>query len=520
MFVFLLAGSLAAPVCAIGWLALDSSGDLWGHLASTVLPGYLWRTLALVGGASFLCLILGAPLAWLVTMFEFPGRRVFTWALLMPLAIPTYISAIVYVELLEYAGPIQTALRPWLSFPEIRSLPAAILFMSLVLYPYVYMTARVAFIQQSANIVNAARTLGLGMGRIFVTLAMPLARPALVAGVLLVGMECMNDIGAVEQFGVRTLTTGIYNIWLERRNVSGAAQVALLAVSLILVFLALERSARGSRFYSSPRHTTPPTPIPLKGRYAFGATALCSTILFLGFLLPVAQLFFYALDAPWDNFIPLAFNSLRLSLFAAFVTTGIGFLLAYSAVAGWGRRLVVHLANMGYALPGAVLALGVFVPLAAFDNWFDGWSRFVFGIPTGLFFTGSVAALLYAYTTRFLVIAYQKLEAGFARVARHLDMAAATLGLSERKILWRVHLPLARPTLLAAFLLVFVDCMKELPITLLMRPFNLDTLATHVYTTASLGLVEESAPAALIIALCGLSVVLVLSQTLKTREER
>ena len=521
--LFLLAGVLGAPLCAILWLALGSSGGLWSHLSATVLPGYLWRTLALVGGVGFVSLLLGTTLAWVVTMFRFPGQRLFAWALLMPLAIPTYISAIVYVELLDYAGPVQTALRTWFhasDLPEVRSLPGAIFFISLVLYPYVYMAARVAFLQQASNIIKVARTLGRGMGSIFATVAVPLARPALMAGVLLVGMECMNDIGAVEQFGIRTLSSGIYDIWLGKRNIPGAAQVALLAVGIILLFLALERQARGKRTYNPQRGMTPPSPIRLRGHQAFAATTLCSLVVFLGFLLPVGRLGFYTLEAPWDNFTPLAINSLRLSFWAALLTTGIGFLLAYGARGvGGGRRLVGHLASMGYALPGAVLALGVFVPLAAFDNWLDGWSRTVLGVSTGLLLTGSLAALLYAYTARFLVIAYQKLEAGFTRTTQTLDMVAATLGCAPRQVLWRIHLPLARPTLLAAFLLVFMDCMKELPMTLLIRPFNLDTLATHVYTRASLGLVEESAPAALVIALCGLGVIILLNWALIRRGE-
>lgn len=520
---------VTAPLVAILVQAMHSSGDTWPHLVSTILPSSTLTTLLLMLGVGAMTLAIGTGTAWIVTMYRFPGRRWLEWLLLIPLAMPTYIIAFCYLELFDYSGSIQTAMRAafgWKSaadywFPEIRSLPGAIFMLSLVLYPYVYLTARASFLQQSVCVLEVSRTLGRSAWGCFWSVALPLARPALVAGATLALMECLNDIGAVEFLGVQTLTVSIYSTWLERSSLPGAAQISIVMLVFVLGLLAAERKARRNQMY---HHTTgkyrhlPEEPLgPLGAALALIA---CWLPIIVGFVLPASVLISPAIgsliEGPGPDYLQSAWRSLWLALTAAAIAVVLGVLLTY-ACRVTGSKLVqgaTALAGVGYAVPGTVLAVGLLAPLAAFDNSVDALMKQTFGIGTGLLLSGTAFAIILACTVRFLAVSIGAIDAGMRKVSRNLDAASRTLGLTVTQTLWQVHLPILRPALGTAALLVFVDSMKELPATLLLRPFNFDTLATHVYTLASLDLFEDAALAALSIVVIGLAPVLLIHRTI------
>ncbi len=520
---------IGAPIAAIAVLAAGSSGDTWPHLISTVLPLAVARTLGLMAGVGIITLIVGTGTAWLVTMYRFPGRRFFEWMLLIPLAMPTYIIAFSYLELLDYSGTLQTSLRAmfgWQNaadywFPDIRSLGGAIFVMSFVLYPYVYLTARASFLQQSVCALEVSRTLGRTAWGAFRSVAIPLARPALAVGVSLALMECLNDIGAVEFLGVNTLTVSIYTTWLERGSLTGAAQISCVMLLFVFTLIWIERAGRsGQRFHHTTgkyRHLPENHLSPLGQMFA---TLACALPLLIGFVIPVASLVSSAVDnidqATQAAFWQAGKHSLLLAVAASALAVTFGVILAYARRAT--RSKLVHtmtnLAGIGYAVPGTVLAVGILVPLANFDNAVDAAFRSMFGISTGLVLSGSAFAIILAYSVRFLAISLGGIEAGLAKTSRNLDAAARTLGATVSQTLWRVHLPILTPALGAAALLVFVDSMKELPATLLLRPFNFDTLATHVYTLASLDQFEDAAPAALTIVIIGLAPVILIHRAI------
>lgn len=524
------------PVATVLALALFPEEDIWSHLASTVLPHYVYNSLVLMIGVGVGTLLLGVSGAWLVTMCRFPGRRLFEWALLLPFAVPAYVIAYVYTDLLQYAGPVQMTLRElfgWSSkadywFPEIRSMGGAIAMMSLVMYPYVYLLSRAAFLEQSPSMLDAGRILGHGPWSSFLRISLPQARPAIAVGLALVLMEVMNDFGTVDYFAIRNLTAGLYDVWLGMGNLGGAAQVAAVMLVFIALLVTLERLGRrrqayyqgGRQFQSLPRH-------PLHGWRGGLALAVCALPLVAGFLVPAGMLAYYAwryFDVSWTpQFRGYAFNSLMLSASAALLALSIGVFLAYARRLHDNRvlKLLVRTASLGYALPGVVLALGVMIPFATFDNTVDAFMRETFGVSTGLLLSGTVFAVIFAYVVRFLAIAYGAVESSLGKVTPAMDMAARSLGHGPLLTLRRVHLPLIRGGLLTAALVVFVDCMKELPATLILRPFNFDTLATHVYQFASDELLERSALAALMIVLAGLLPVILLSRTIaRSRELR
>ncbi len=523
----LLSGLLLLPLATVIFLAFHSSENIWPHLVTTVLPGYVWRTVLLMAGVGALTFLTGAGTAWLVTMTSFPGRGLLQWLLLVPLAMPTYIIAFTYVELLTYAGPLQSALRElfgWRTpadywFPEIRSLGGAIFVMAMVLYPYVYLTARASFLRQSATHLEVARTLGSGPWKAFFSVALPLARPAIAVGVSLAMMETLNDIGAVEYFGVRTMTLGVYTTWLGRGNLGGAAQIAVVMLAFVFVLLWLERlGRRGQAFHG--RRERPATPAPLFGPLAWAATLACALPIAIGFIVPASILVYYAVtrfaEAATPAYASAALNSLLVSAVAAGLAVLAGLFLAYAnrLARGGISGLSTRLASLGYAVPGTVLGIGILTPLAGLDNWLSSLAQSWFGRPTGLLLTGGIAAIVFGYVVRFLAISYGALEAGLERVTPNLTAAARTLGRGPFATLIEVDLPLLRPALLSAALLVFVDCMKELPATLILRPFNFETLATHVYTLASLAELEDSALSALTIVVVGVIPVFLLSRAM------
>ena len=517
----------AAPICSVVWTAITPTLDIWRHLASTVLPVYVWNSFLLVLGVALGTAAIGVAAAWLVTMCRFPGSRAFEWLLLLPLAMPAYVVAYVYTDLLEYAGVVQGFLRAWFGwtsardywFPQIRSLGGAVALFSLVLYPYVYLVSRAAFIEQNICVLEASRSLGCTPWQAFRRVALPLARPAVAIGVILAVMETLNDLGAVEFFALRTFTVGIFDVWMNMGNAAGASQLALALLVVIAGLIWAERAARRRRrFHHTSGRYRRLNPRRLSGRGAAGAFLVCALPVLFGFLLPSAVLVWYAVTA-WQpdqlsGFLTFAEHSLILAGIAALAASAFGIVLAYGARAGAPPVApgAARFVSLGYAVPGAVLALGVMIPLAGLDRNIDAFARAEFGTSTGLLFSGTLFAVSAALTVRFLALAYGTIDAGLSKVTPSIDSAARTLGHGPLARLTRVHLPIVRGSVLTGALLVFVDSMKELPMTLILRPFNYETLATNVYQFASDELLEECALSALAIVLAGVLPVLLLTR--------
>lgn len=514
-----IAAVVVAPMLAVLWIALHPTENIWPHLMSTVLPRYLATTLLLMAGVGGLAAAMGTGAAWLVTMYRFPGRGWLTHALLFPLAIPAYVGAYALVDFLDYSGGLQTAMRAafgWRDardywFPEIRSEWAAILVLAAALYPYVYLLTRQALREQSGGIYEVARALGLNGWGVFWRLGLPLARPAIAAGVALALMETVADFGTVQHFGVQTLTTGVFSTWLNGGNAGGAAQISGVILTLILLLVAMERiSRRNARFHRPSRAPRPVTAVDLKGLRGWTATGLCLLPFALGFVLPVGVMASYGLRKPavWlePGLAAAAVNTIVVGGTAAVLTVGAALFLVYGVrMAGRGlARFVLPVTTLGYAAPGAVLAVGILVPLAALDHRLADAVLAVTGHDPGLMLTGTSAAIVLSYVVRFFGIAQGALDAAFGRISPSLPMAARSLGQSAGGALRRVYLPLMRGSVASALLVVFVDCVKELPATLLLRPFNFNTLSTRVYELASLERLGEAAPAALVVVALGL----------------
>ena len=524
-----IAALILTPLLAVAWMAFFPSENIWPHLIDTVLPTYVGNSLALMGLVGLGAAMIGTGGAWLTVMCDFPGRRIFDWALLAPLAAPAYIGAYVLVDFFEYAGPVQVALREafgWSSardywFPEIRSIWTAAFVLTLSLYPYVYLLARAAFKEQSVCALEASRSLGLGPWGTFLRVAIPLARPAIAAGVAIVAMETLNDFGAVDFFAVRTLTKGVFDVWLESSNAGGAAQISCVMLVFVLALLALETSARrGRRYHAMSRRYRPIEPARLTGARGWAASILCALPLAFGFVLPVAVLAELALSHP-DNWLDGAFwealgRTVFLGLTAAAVAVAAGLFLVFGArrSAMQAPRMIAQATMIGYAAPGAVLAVGVLIPLATLDRSVHYAMKDMFGWGPGLLLTGSAFAVIFAYVVRFNAIAYGALDGAFGRVTPSMDMAARTLGETAGGALRRVHLPIISGSMVTAAMLIFVDAVKELPATLILRPFNFSTLATHVYDYASREQLAEAAPAALAIIAVGLVPVAIMIRSL------
>lgn len=519
----------ALPVASVfvNLLARGTPGT-WEHLAQTVLPEYAANTLWVLVGVGIGVIAVGVTTAWFTTMHEFPGRRVFEWSLILPLAIPAYVIAFVYTDFLQFVGPVQSWLRGvtgwsrsdyW--FPDVRSLGGAIAMFILTLYPYVYLLARAAFLERSASLLEAGRTLGLGSLGIFFRLALPLARPAVVAGAALALMEAIADFGAVAYFGVPTFTTGIYQAWFSMGDRVIAAQLSASLLGFVALVLLLERLSRGrKRFHETSQRTRPASRQRLSGGSAFAAATTCSIPVALGFLLPAGLLLRMAIgegDARFGtHFVQLTMNSLMLAAITSALLVAFALMMAYNARLHPGLFSVNlnRVAGLGYAVPGLVIAVGVLIPLAHFDNALDAWMRSSFGISTGLLLTGSIVALVVAYMVRFFSVALQTAEASLGRVRPSMDDAARSLGCGPVESLLRIHVPIVARGLFTAALLVFVEVMKELPATLVMRPFNFDTLATQIYTLAHDERLAEASTAALAIVAAGLIPLVVISRNI------
>ena len=515
-----------APIFALIAVAAAGSEDLWSHLLAYVLPAALRDTVALLAGVGIVTALIGTGTAWLVAAHDFPGRKIFDWALLLPLAVPTYIIAYAYLDLLHPVGPVQAALRAILGFdsprdfrlPDIRSLAGCIVLLGFVLYPYVYLTTRALFLMQSANLIDAARTLGLARGAVFRRVVLPLARPAVVIGVSLALLEALNDIGASEFLGVRTLTVSVYTTWVTRSDLPGAAQIALVMLFVVVGIILFERMGRRHRRYTNGASN--PRPLArhrLRGAAAGAAMTACALPVAVGFLFPAT----YLADQSFarirrvgasPTLVSEALNTVTLSVIATILAVALALIVVYASRLRRGTLgpFLVHASSLGYTLPGTVLAIGMLPIVTGVEAAVDSVAMRLWGVSTGLFLLGSGGAIVYAYTIRFLAVAAGSIEAGFSRVSPSLDASARTLGQSAGGTLWRIHLPLTRPAITAGALLVFVDCMKELPATLLLRPLGFETLSTHLYGEAVRGTYEDAAIAALLIVAAGLVPVLIL----------
>ncbi len=523
------AALLAVPVVVVVSHIFMPGQGAWAHLVATVLPDYVATTLALLLGVAVGVVVLGVSTAWLVTAYRFPGQDWLQWVLILPLAMPSYVLAYAYTDALQFAGPVQTALREWTGwrareywFPPVRSTGGAIAMFSLALYPYVYLLARAAFLEQSANLIEAGRLLGGTAWGTFFRVAAPLARPAIAAGVSLALMETLADFGTVSYFAVETFTVGIFRAWQSMGDKVAAAQLAVLLLLFVVVLVALEQHHRGrARFHNTV--SRPDRAAQLSGLRALAAGLVCSMPPVLGFVLPAGMLLHLTVTDPEPLFtgrlIELIGNSFTLSGVTACIAVGLAALLAYAARLSGSRTVLLAKrgAALGYALPGAVIAVGVLMPVAWLDNLVADWMAAQFGVNTGLLLTGSIAALVYAYLVRFLAIALQTVDAGLAKIRPSMEDAARVLGHTPSATLLKVHLPMMWASMLTAGLLVFVDVMKELPATFAMRPFNFDTLAVQAYNMAKDERLPEAAAASLVIVGVALIPLLVLSRQIAKR---
>ncbi|WP_066409670.1 ABC transporter permease [Bordetella ansorpii] len=524
----LIALAVLAPLAALAWWALQADLEHWRHLAQNVLPSALTNTALLLLGVGVLVTLLGTGSAWLVTAYDFPSRHMLTWALLLPLAVPTYIIAFAYLDLLHPIGPIQGAIRAMLGYdsprqfrlPDLRSIYGAIFVLGFVLYPYVYLSTRVMFMTQAASLLEAARTLGAGRAEVFLRVALPLARPAIVVGVSLALLETLNDIGASEFLGVQTLTVSIYSTWVTRSDLAGAAQIALSMLALVVALILLERHGRKRQRYANTQRMRPMQARRLHGAGALLAIALGWMPVLLGFVAPALYLVAetwkrlhlvggvsHQLLAGLGNTLVLAGSATVVTVLCGLVVAWAGRTLRESSRFNPGRACL-RIASLGYALPGTVLAIGLLTPFTLIDHALADALNL-----DGLLLMGSMGALVVAYTLRFLAMPAGGIEAGLSRIPPSLEQASRLLGENAAGTLRRVHLPLLRPAIAASALLVFVDAMKELPATLLLRPMNFDTLATWLYAEAARGTYEEGAVAALAIVLAGLLPVILLART-------
>jgi len=518
------AALILLPILAVVASVLGPASETWAHLARSLLGEYVLNTALLAAGVAAGVLSIGVLSAWLVTAYRFPGQRVLEWALVLPLAMPAYVMAYAYTDWLQFTGPVQTLLREatgWQGreywFPEIRSLAGAAAMLSFAFYPYVYLLARTAFLDVSRSALEAGRLAGYSAWGSFWRVALPIARPAVAAGAALALMETLADFGTVSYFALEVFTTGIFKAWLSMGDSAAAGQLSACLLGFVVVVLALERANRGRAAYASTMGKPAP-PQRLGGIAAAVAFAACSAPVLFGFVLPSGLLIHLAWSDPAANWgarlFALVGNSFMLAGIAAVAGVLLATAMAYAArlsrgplstAVTWANRA----AALGYAIPGAVIAIGVLVPLGRLDNWIAGGIETAFGIKPGLLLTGTIVALVYAYLVRFLAVALQTVESGLAKVTPRMDDAARSLGATPAGTLARVHAPLLASSLAAAALLLFVDVMKELPATFALRPFNFDTLAIEAYNLAKDERLAEAAVPSLVIVAIGLVPVLI-----------
>ena len=519
---------IAVPIASVAWSVFQPGQGNWPHLVETVLPGYIVNSLLLMVGVAIGVTFTGVGLAWLVAMCRFPGQRFFEWALILPLAMPAYVVAYAYTDFLQAAGPLQTWLRDvtgwgvrdyW--FPEIRSLGGAVLVFTAVLTPYVYLLSRTAFLEQSVSAFEAARTLGRTPWSSFRSVAVPMARPAIVGGVALALMETLADFGTVAHFGINTFTTGIYRTWASMGDRVAAAQLSSILFAFVFALLLIEQYSRyQARFHQPGGGYQQIRRFTLKGRKAAAATLFCTVPLVVGFVGPFLILFWMAFTAGHDlwtpRYVTLTLNSLTLASITAVLAVVLAVLLSYAARIEKSKLTagINRVAGMGYAIPGSIIAVGILIPLAALDNTISAWMEAQFGIRTGLLLTGSIAALVFAYLVRFMAAALHTVQASLEKITPQMDDTARSLGHGPLSTGVRIHVPILTGGMLTAALIVFVDVMKELPATLIMRPFNFDTLAVQAYNLAKDERLAQAATPSLVIVACGLLPILVMSRAI------
>lgn len=511
------------PVGTILLSFLAPAGDVWQHLVETILPSLLINTFWLTLGVAVSSALLGVSLAWFTAVCEFPGRKFFSWGLLLPLAIPAYVMAFVTLGLFDFTGPVQTLLRSWVGpeqfwFPNVRGRLGVIIVMTLAFYPYVYLLARNAFLTQGKRSLEAAQSLGFNRTQGFLKVALPMARPWIASGVMLVLMETLADFGTVAVFNYDTFTTAIYKAWFSMFSLSAASQLASLLIVIVFVLIVMEQQFRSRMRYAETKHSSRIPRIPLTGWRAWGVAGFALAILFFAFLLPITQLIIWATDTFVEEFNQLylgfLWHSLMLSGLAALLTCSVAVLVVYSARRhpDTVTRVAVRIATIGYALPGVVLAVGIFVPLAWLDNWLSEMAMQLFHIETGLLIQGTLAIMLIAYMTRFLAVGHNPIDSAMQRITFSIDEASMGLGLNGWSMLKRVHLPILKGGIFTAVTLVFVDVMKEMPITLMTRPFGWDTLAVRIFEMTSEGEWEQAALPAVALVLAGLIPIVLLTR--------
>jgi iron(III) transport system permease protein len=524
---FLVAALVLVPIGTIISSFLAPTDDVWQHLVETTLPSVLVNTFWLALGVGSGAALLGVSLAWFTAVCEFPGRKFFSWALLLPLAIPAYVTAFVALGLFDYTGPVQTMLRSWLGpdlfwFPNVRGRLGVIIVMILAFYPYVYLLARNAFLTQGKRSLEAAQSLGLNRTQGFFKLALPMARPWIAGGIMLALMETLADFGTVAVFNYDTFTTAIYKAWFGMFSLSAASQLASLLIVIVFAMIVMEQQFRSRMRYAELKQSARAGRIAVHGWRAWSLTGVASVTLFFAFLLPVAQLGIWAATVFAQDFdqryLEFLWHSLLLSTFAALLTCSVALLVVY-AVRRYPdpvTRAAVGVATIGYALPGAVLAIGIFIPIAWVDNWLSEMAMQLFHIETGLLIQGTLATMLIAYMTRFLAVSHSPIDSAMQRITSSIDEATRGLGLSGWTMLRRVHLPILKGGIFTAATLVFVDVMKEMPITLMTRPFGWDTLAVRIFEMTSEGAWEQAALPAVALVLAGLfPIILFVRQTEK-----
>lgn len=518
------------PVLTIASFLLHPSSDVWRHLVDTVLFDYILNSALLMVGVALGTLSMGVICAWLTSLCEFPGKSFLSWALLLPLAMPAYIIAYTYTGMFDFAGPVQTQIRDWTGwgygdyyFPETRSLGGAIAMLSLVLYPYVYLLARAAFLEQSVCVIEVSRTLGCNVWSSFYRVALPLARPAIVAGLTLALMETLADYGTVSYFGIGVFTTGIFRTWFGLGDSAAAAKLASILLLFVFTLVVIERGSRKqARYHHTTNRYSRLPQYRLSGLRGVVALLACALPLLFGFLLPAFQLSLWAVDTYADmvdeSFFEITFNTIFLASITAVLAVFVALILAY-AKRVLGSPVViasVRIVATGYAIPGAVIAIGVIIPFGWFDNWLDLLMREQFDISTGLILSGTLFAVIFAYLVRFLAVSIQSVESGLGKIRPSMDEAARSLGYRPMEILFKIHLPLMKGSVLTALLIVFVDVMKELPATLILRPFNFNTLAVRAFELASDERLADSSSAALMIVVVGLLPVILLSKSISS----
>ncbi len=527
--MLLIALIISLPVLVVVSSLFQPTTPAWQHLLDTLLTDYILNSFLLMIGVGLGTFILGVSSAWVVTSYEFPGRRWLQWGLLLPLAVPAYIIAYTYTGLLDFAGPVQTNLRELFGwqygdywFPNVRSLPGAILMFSLVLYPYVYLIVRSSFLEQSRAVLEVSRSLGYGMWHTFFKVALPLARPAIVAGITIALMETLSDYGTVEYFGVATFTTGIIRTWFGLGDLQAAIQLSSLLLMFVFSLILVELwSRRKMRFHHTGHVSKQNRRIKASGFSAVLCVLICLIPLLFGFIVPALQLVSWTIETSArmlnQDFIELVLNSFLLASVSALCCLLIAVILCYGKriSKGYFAAFSVRVASMGYAIPGVVIAVGILLPLSWLDKSIDHLANQWFNTSTGLLLSGTLFALVFAYVVRFLAIATQTLDSGLTKISSSIDESARSLGHKPWSILFRVHLPMLRVSLFTALLLVFVDVLKELPTTLILRPFNFNTLAVRTYELASDERLADASSAALAIVAIAIAPIILIINNMK-----